>query len=89
MATDGDGAEMTRPKRFAAQELAALRVDFEKGAALDDLAIGGDHVHMVRLERMGAGEFWGCVYMKDGRTLRLSFGAKGRKIDVIAEWEPS
>ena len=80
---------MSRPKRFAAKELAALRVDFEKGDALDDLAIGGDHVHMVRLERMDGGYFWGCIYLRDGRTLRLSFGAKARKLDVIAEWEPA
>ena len=78
-----------RPTRKALA-LAACRIDYDDGSdtALDDLAIGGDHVHMVRLERMDGDCFWGCIYMRDGRTLRLSFGAnKGRKLEVTAEWE--
>lgn len=65
------------------------RVDLEKdGASVDDIAISGDLISMFRLERMDRDQFWGCVYMLDGRTLRFSFdGSKARSLNVTAEWE--
>ena len=67
--------------------LRSERVDFEKADELDDLAIGGDLIRMVRLERMAGNHFWGAIYMRDGRDLRLSFWVEKRSLAVTAEWE--
>ena len=48
------------------------RIDFERdGESVDDLAISGDLVSMVRLERMSGTSVWGAVYMKDGRQFTI------------------
>jgi hypothetical protein len=75
--------------RFAEQERASLRVDFEAdGASLDDVAIGGEHIHLLRLEDMGEGSFWGRITLKDGRALVLSFYAEKKGVlSATAEWE--
>lgn len=75
-------------KRFAKQERECLRVDFEAdGYALDDLAIGGAHIHLLRLEDMGDGAFWGAIHLKDGRTLTLSFYAERKGLlKAGGEW---
>lgn len=67
-------------------ELLTHRVDFDRNG-LDDLAIGGDLISMLRLERMSGNSFWGAVYMRDGRSLRLSFNIEKRSLRVTAEWE--
>ncbi len=56
----------------------------------DDIAISGDLVQMVRLERMENDTFWGAIHLRDGRSLTLSFHAsKARKLEAAAEWEPA
>lgn len=47
--------------------------DLWSGGALDDLAISGDLIQMLRLERMDTGVFWGRIYMKDGPDYVLGF----------------
>lgn len=64
-----------------------MRVDFLKGDELDDIAIGGDNIHLLRLERMDGNDWWGCIYLKDGRSLRLSFYVEKRSLSVTGEWE--
>jgi hypothetical protein len=75
--------------KFTVQNLAANRIDFDDSGPprLDDLAIGGDHIELLRLERMNRNHFWGEVTLRDGRRLRLSFWAPKGRLDVIAEEE--
>ena len=56
---------------------------------VDDIAISGDLVRMVRLERMSADAFWGAIHMHDGRSLTFYFHAKARRLEASAEWEPA
>lgn len=89
MSDDAGGWLANRPAEWTAQERAALRIDFEKdGWHMDDIAIGGDHIHMLRLEDMGNGSFWGCIMLKDGRELRLNFYAEKKgQLSATGEWE--
>ena len=83
----GTGAAQYVREGFPAERL-VLRVDFEDGGfALDDLAIGGDLIHMLRLERMSGDSVWGKVYLRDGRSLRLSLHIEKRSLKMNAEWE--
>lgn len=63
------------------------RIDLDSKGGLDDLAISGDLITMVRLERMDKGGFWGAVYFRDGRDLRMWFSADKGKLAVSAEFE--
>jgi len=65
------------------------RIDFEKGdldsaGEVDDLAISGSEIQMLRLERMDTGHVWGAIYFNDGSEVRLSFHSKGR-LSMTAE----
>lgn len=67
----------------------ACRIDFEKdGRRVDDIAISGELISMFRLEAMDRDQFWGAVFMRDGRSFRLWFdGSKARSLKVTGEWE--
>lgn len=71
----------------------SVRIDFDEDATFgstakmgghevydgaDDIAISGDMIEGVHIERMHAGHVWGCITLKDGRRLILSFTAKRR-----------
>jgi hypothetical protein len=60
------------------------RIDCETGdasdGALDDLAITGDQIDMLRLERMSDDTFWGAIHMKDGTGYTLKIWAEKRKL---------
>lgn len=65
------------------------RINFEDdGRHVDDVAISGDLIRMFRLEAMDRDQFWGAVYLRDGRDLRFWFdGSMARSLKVTAEWE--
>lgn len=63
---------------------AMCRIDTdEKG--LDDLAISGELIEMLRLERMADNHFWGRVYMRDGNHIELGIYAKRQRISIDAD----
>lgn len=64
------------------------RIDLDDNG-LDDLAISGELIEMLRLERMGPGHFWGRIYMKDGNHVEMTFWAKRSKLSVTAERDRS
>lgn len=51
---------------------ATRRIDLDEEGELDDLAIDGSLVKMVRLERLSGNSFWMRLYMHDGNDLVLS-----------------
>ncbi len=54
------------------------RIDM-KDDSLDDLAISGDMIAGLRMERMSADHIWGRVDLVDGRSFVLSFGPEPKK----------
>lgn len=68
----------------------ARRIDFttgdlSTGGALDDLAISGDQIKLLRLERMSNDTAWGRIYMNDGRDVVLRFYVAKRSLVITAE----
>lgn len=68
----------------------SVRIDFENGdlesaGDLDDLAIAGEEITMLRLERMDPNHFWGSVALKDGTEIRLSIWSSKGKLSFTAE----
>ena len=59
--------------------------DLQSGGDLDDLAISGDLIEMVRVERMSGDSCWGMIYMKDGQHIRLSWSSSKGKLAITAE----
>lgn len=61
------------------------RIDMDEGTSihLDDLAISGDLIQMVRIERMSDGVVWGAIYLKDKREITLHFKAD-TPIEMVA-----
>ena len=59
--------------------------DLQDGGDLDDLAIAGDLIEMVRVERMSDNSCWGMIYMKDGQHIRLSWSSSKGKLAITAE----
>lgn len=88
-ATDAiwDALSAERERGDRAVENSMCRIDMDGDTdLLDDLAISGDHIKLLRLEDMGEG-FWGRIYMHDGSDIVLSIGAKRRRVSVIVERE--
>lgn len=54
--------------------------DLDSGGSLDDLAISGELINMLRLERMDTGVFWGRIYMKNGPDYVLGFHVSKRAL---------
>ena len=52
---------------------------------LDDLAISGDQIKMLRLERMSGSSAWGRIHMIDGRDIVLRFSVAKRSLVITAE----
>jgi hypothetical protein len=63
------------------------RGDLETGGDLDDLAISGEHIKLLRIERMSDHSAWGRIYMNDGRDVVLRFGVGKGKLVMTAEGE--
>lgn len=67
------------------------RIDFTTGdlstcGALDDLAISGDQIKLLRIERMSDDTAWGRIYMNDGKDVVIWFSvAKRRSLIITAE----
>jgi len=65
------------------------RIDFSSGGLisgdLDDLAISGDQIKMLRLERMSGDSAWGRIYMNDGQDVVLRFCVAKRSLVITAE----
>lgn len=53
----------------------------DDAGALDDVVV--DDVLTFRLERMGVGHIWGCVYHRDGR--RTVFNIYGDRVSMSHE----
>lgn len=82
---DALSAERERGDRAVKDGMCRIDMDGDTDL-LDDLAISGDHIKLLRLEDMGEG-FWGRVYMHDGSDIVLSIGAKRNRVSVIVERE--
>ena len=61
--------------------------DLASGGDLDDLAITGDQIQMLRIERMSSGTAWGRIYMNDGRDVVLRIYVEKRSLAITAEEE--
>lgn len=85
IASDALSAERERGGRAVENSMCRIDMDGDTDL-LDDLAISGDHIKLLRLEDMGEG-FWGRVYMHDGSDIVLSIGAKRSRVSVIVERE--
>jgi hypothetical protein len=59
--------------------------DLSTGGDLDDLAISGDQIKMLRLERMSGSSAWGRIHMIDGRDIVLRFSVAKRSLVITAE----
>lgn len=69
-------------------ETAKVRIDCEDDTdALDDLAIDGSAIRMLRLERLSDCTFWGAIHMNDGTIQRMTIGADGGKLSFRIEQE--
>ena len=76
-----EGAVVGSMRRIDMDEGSSL----EHGGDLDDLAISGDHISLLRIERMSSGSCWGRIYMKDGGDIVLGWSAERGKLAVSAE----
>lgn len=61
-----------------------LSGDLDQGGSLDDLAITGDHIKMLRIERMSDGSCWGRIYTNDGPDIVLGWSAQKNKLRMDA-----
>ena len=59
----------------------------EAGGNLDDLAISGEQIELLRLARMDDSTAWGRIYMRDGSFYELTVSARTKlalKIEHLA-----
>lgn len=66
-------------------EAPVYRVDLDKNGDLDDLAISGEFIQMLRLERIDSDYMWGRIYLKDGNEIELSFGVSKKSLSVFID----
>lgn len=68
-----------------------VRIDYDdypaQGDQLDDLAISGDEIEFVQIERMSDGVCWGRIEIKNGRSVVLCWSAEKRNQLSIAARE--